>query len=165
MALAMVMLASCRGAMRTTWGFKALGGNLRPKTAASRWLSRTVAIRAMVGRVRPFRGQQCPSPKPRPRLDALRIGWLQAGIPEYPLQGRLQRPRCREIRERNRAGHTLPAPGMGNVRLLSVIPAKAGISGGKNTNLLNTHRHSGLVPGSTPRLGHTLPVDAGTSPA
>ena len=28
----------------------------------------------------------------------------------------MQRPRCRETRERNRAGHTLPAPGMGDVR-------------------------------------------------
>jgi len=87
----------------------------------------------------------CPLPKPRPRLDALRIGWLQARHPGGKPQGRLQRPRCREIRERNRAGHTLPAPGTGDVRLLSVMP--------------DLFRHPPFHQGI--RCG---PVDPGTSP-
>ena len=62
-------------------------------------------------------------------------GGMRAASRASQAQAGRSLPRCRETRERNRAGHTLPAPGLGYVRPFSVIPAKAGISGGKNTNL------------------------------
>ena len=146
----------------------------------------------------------------------LRIGWLQAGIPEPQApRSPMQRPRSR------RGGGTAPVTprfvGMPRERCVRisvtnpVIPAQAGISGegiprshpytviasrtrsnpspdhrqsqpagldrhgadaprdddrwGRIQPPQHLHRHPGPVPGSTPRLGHTLPVDAGTSPA
>ena len=50
----------------------------------------------------------------------------------------MQRPRCRETRERNRAGHTFLLQAWetcARAPSKSVIPAKAGISGGKGTTL------------------------------
>jgi len=73
----------------------------------------------------------------------------------------MQRPRCRETRERNRAGHTFLLQAWetcARAPSKSVIPAKAGISGGKGITL---HSPQPVIPA---QAGIHKPVRARQEP-
>ena len=106
-----VMPASCRGAMRTTFGPLVLWGNPRPKF---RRFPDGIEVPWLCGAMlegQTSRGSNATHPQSRGHSDRiLRIGRLQAVSRGSHPKVDLQRPRCRETRERNRAGHTSLAP-------------------------------------------------------
>jgi len=97
--------------MRTTWGPEALGGNPRPIPPLPVGIVWGGPGRCWKGNLPGVRKSH-PTEIPRPPLTGcLRMGRLQAGIPGESPKVAMQRPRCREIRERNRAGPKLVPQG------------------------------------------------------